>query len=68
MLLYPRKLTITEKNPILLQILNEHIARCKNLRATQEEPDTVKINYLVASAPMKSLFLKPLFLMTSVFL
>ena len=68
MLLYPHKLTISEKNPILLQILNEQISRCKNLRATQGEPDTAKINYLVASAPMKSLFLKPLFLMTSVFL
>ena len=55
MLIFPHKLTVTEKDLVPLQIFNGHISRCKNLRTTQEEADTIIIHQLQASAPTKAI-------------
>ena len=48
-------MTVTGKDPVPLQILNEHISCCENLPTTQEEAGTIIIHHLVASTLTKAI-------------
>ena len=54
MLLFPHKLTETERDPASLEIFNGLIFCCKNLQKTHEEAGTVIIHHS-ASTPMKAI-------------
>ena len=55
MLIFPHKLTVTGKDPVLLQIFNGHITSCKNVQTTQEEAENITTHHLVESAPAKAI-------------
>ena len=46
--MYPKKLTLTGKDPVPLQIFNGNVSGRENLRTTHEEADTIVIHQYIS--------------------
>ena len=55
--IYPNKVILTGQDPIPIQISNGNVTSAKDLRATQEEADTIIIHQLVVSAPSTAIII-----------